>query len=222
MRQLAVLTVIILLTLLLASVAWQLRSVVLMFVFALAIAAALDEPSDLLVERNWPRPLAILAVYGAVFGGLVVLVLAVVLPAAREVDPMVQDLLIQYSSLQGGILEMSEARPRFLSRLPTTEQLAAWLASEDGGGMAQTAVTVTRYLGNGLGQAALAVVIAIYWTADQSRFERLWLSLLPPGQRVRARTLLRTLEKDVGAYIRSEFLQSISASRYGYSTRTAK
>jgi putative permease len=211
MRQLAVLTVIILLTLLLATVAWQLRSVVLMFVFALAIAAALDEPIDLLVERGWSKTLAILTVYGAVLGALVLMIMLVVLPAIRELDPMVQDMLIQYSSMQGGLLEMGEARPRFLSRLPTTEQLAAWMASEDGAGMAQTAVNITRYLGNGLGQAALAIVIAIYWTADQNRFERLWLSLLPPGQRVRARTLLRTLEKDVGAYIRSELLQSIIA-----------
>ena len=42
-------------------------------------------------------------------------------------------------------------------------------------------------------------------------FERLWLSLLPSGQRKQARGILRTIEQDLGAYIRSEVIQSLLA-----------
>jgi predicted PurR-regulated permease PerM len=46
---------------------------------------------------------------------------------------------------------------------------------------------------------------------DQIHFERLWLSLLPPGQRMRARDIWQTIESDLGAYIRSEAAQSLLA-----------
>jgi putative permease len=50
-----------------------------------------------------------------------------------------------------------------------------------------------------------------YWTADQVRFERFWLSLLPANQRLLARDLWHALEAQVGAYLRSEIVQSVLA-----------
>ena len=62
-----------------------------------------------------------------------------------------------------------------------------------------------------VGELALAVVIAIYWSMDSTRFERLWLSLLPPQRRTRMRRFLGRLERSVGAYVRSEVLQTLLA-----------
>jgi predicted PurR-regulated permease PerM len=53
--------------------------------------------------------------------------------------------------------------------------------------------------------------LSIYWILDQIHFERLWISLLPPGQRMRARDIWQTIESDLGAYIRSEAAQSLLA-----------
>jgi predicted PurR-regulated permease PerM len=53
--------------------------------------------------------------------------------------------------------------------------------------------------------------LSIYWSINQIHFERLWLSLLPSGQRKQARDIWRTIEPDFGAYIRSEVLQSLLA-----------
>lgn len=211
MRRLATLTVIILLTLLALLIVWQLRSVVLMFVLALAIAAALDEPVDALEGRGWPRALAILTVYLAVFGSLIVLLIGISFPILNEIDPLVQDFLIQYSGMQGRVFDLSGQRPIYIPRLPTTEQVSSWLIQSEGEGLAQGAMVVMQAAGNALGQVALAVVIGIYWTADQRRFERLWLSILPPERRARAREFWRTLEREVGSYIRSEVLQSVVA-----------
>jgi putative permease len=49
----------------------------------------------------------------------------------------------------------------------------------------------------------------MYWSADQVHFERLWLSLLSVENRSRARDIWRAIESEVGAYIRSQFTQSI-------------
>jgi predicted PurR-regulated permease PerM len=48
-----------------------------------------------------------------------------------------------------------------------------------------------------------ALSLAYYWLIEATHFERLWLSLLPVGARVRARDIWRNTESAVGAYIRS-------------------
>ncbi|MCZ7672142.1 MAG: AI-2E family transporter [Chloroflexi bacterium] len=53
--------------------------------------------------------------------------------------------------------------------------------------------------------------LSLYWSLDRVRFERLWLSLLPPEQRARARDIWQTIESDLGSYIRSEVAQSLLA-----------
>jgi predicted PurR-regulated permease PerM len=45
--------------------------------------------------------------------------------------------------------------------------------------------------------------LAYYWLIEVAHFERLWLSLLPVGARVRARVIWRNSEAAVGAYIRT-------------------
>ncbi len=212
MKQVAQLTVVILLTLLLILILWQLRSVVLLFLWALAITAALNEPINLLIQRGLPKTWAILLVYLATFGSLGLLAAALFVPALQEIDPLVQHLLEQYGVVQGGLLERVGNRTVFIERLPSTEQVATWLAATQGEELAQTAVGATQTIGNILGQLILAIVIAIYWTADQTRFERLWLSLLSAERRTWARLFWHKMQANVGAYIRSEVAQSVIAA----------
>jgi predicted PurR-regulated permease PerM len=54
--------------------------------------------------------------------------------------------------------------------------------------------------------------LSIYWSINQIHFERLWLSLLPSELRKNARDIWRTIEPDLGAYIRSEVVQSLLAA----------
>jgi predicted PurR-regulated permease PerM len=51
-----------------------------------------------------------------------------------------------------------------------------------------------------------ALSLAYYWLIEAAHFERLWLSLLPIGARVRAREIWRNAEIAVGAYIRATVL----------------
>jgi predicted PurR-regulated permease PerM len=119
---------------------------------------------------------------------------------------------VAYERIQTQLLNLSGTRPTLATQLPTTAELTAWLAESQGRtNLVQSLFGLTQNVGYLLGQLVLAVVVAIYWTADRLRFERLWLSLLAPEQRVRARRFWRKLERDVGAYIRSEVLQSVLA-----------
>src|SRR6185369_9351425 len=55
------------------------------------------------------------------------------------------------------------------------------------------------------------LILSVYWSTNQVHFERLWLSLLPAEQRKLARNVWRTIELELGAYIRSEIIQSFLA-----------
>jgi predicted PurR-regulated permease PerM len=62
-----------------------------------------------------------------------------------------------------------------------------------------------------LGHIMIVLVVSLYWSADQYRFERLGLSLLPKEYHPRALHIWRTIENEVGAYLRSEIVQSVLA-----------
>ena len=62
-----------------------------------------------------------------------------------------------------------------------------------------------------LGRLAIVIVLSLYWSADQLRFERLGLSLLPAEYHSKALHAWRSIESGVGAYLRSEIIQSVFA-----------
>jgi predicted PurR-regulated permease PerM len=70
----------------------------------------------------------------------------------------------------------------------------------------------TRGIGGVVSGVFVILFLSIYWSISHVHFERLWLSLLLPGQRKRARDIWRTIELNLGAYIRSELIQSFLAA----------
>jgi predicted PurR-regulated permease PerM len=62
-----------------------------------------------------------------------------------------------------------------------------------------------------LGQIAIIIILSLYWSADQFRFERLGLSLLPEEHHPKALHVWRSVEAGVGEYLRSELIQSVLA-----------
>lgn len=218
-KRIALLAVLILFTLLVVGVLWQLRSVVVVFFLALAIAATFDRPVTLLTERGLGKSLAIALVYGGVLGGLLLLGIVLALPILQTIDPFVQDLLFKYDDAQTYLTTISGMRPAFVTRLPTTDQIAMWFTGGQVRFVLQEFIGLTQNISSVLGQGFLALVLAIYWAADQARFERLWLSLLAPERRGQARTFWRRVQAELGAYIRSEIVQSLLAGSllaFGY------
>lgn len=213
MKDLALTITTMLVTLAALFVLWQLHSIVLLFLFSVIIAAALRGPIEHLVTHRWPRWLAICFVYTNVCLILVGLTLIVTLSMAAELEQLAEELVVRYARGYGLLQTEIVAAPAWLSRLPTSELVGAWLL-----GSAQSPRLLDRVLGFTqdfayfAGQAVLAIVISVYWIADEWHFERLLLSLLVPIQRKRTRTIWRTLERNVGAYIRSEVSQSVLAS----------
>lgn len=211
MKRYALLATIILLTLSLGAVAWELRSVVVSLIVALAIAATVEAPVEWLVQHRWPRTLAVVAVYLAVFVTLSGLVSAILMPILRELDPLAQDLIAEYGTLYDQLLALSGSGVAWVARLPVPEQLAASLTPGQSTALLRGVLGVTENVGSQVAPLMLATVLAIYLTIDRTRFERLWLSLVRPQQRSHARRFWHKLSGDVGAYVRSEVVQTVLA-----------
>jgi putative permease len=69
----------------------------------------------------------------------------------------------------------------------------------------------TQGIGGIVSGFLVILFLSVYWSINQNHFERLWLSLLSSEQRTYARDIWRTIERDLGAYIRSEIIQSVLA-----------
>jgi putative permease len=190
---------------------WQVRSIVMVFVVSLAITATVRAPMAHLIERGLRRGIAMLVVYGVGLGGLLILFYLLSFPLALEFTTLSDNLMLAYTRLQEGRAVFSRFDPLIADRLPTVEELAAILTGDQLTVFGEAVINATQNLGGIIGQFLLAMVLSIYWTADQLRFERFWLSLLPVAQRARAREVWHSIEAQVGAYLRSEIVQSVLA-----------
>lgn len=212
MKRFAVITSIVLLVLSFLVITWRLQNVVYIFLASLVITMTLERPIDLLTARGAPRWLAVLSLYGASLLGMAAIALIVFTPFIREIDPFAQDILNQYGLLENRLARIADKqRGILIATLPTTESVAAMIVANSDDGLGKGLVAAAQRLLGIAGELAMAFVIAIYWSMDSTRFERLWLSLLPPARRTRVRRFLGRLERSVGAYVRSEILQTLLA-----------
>lgn len=205
MKRLAYILVGVLGTLTLILVIWELRSIVLLFLVSVAIAAVMNAPIDYLIARGLSRTMALSVGYFLFIGGLLGLIIAISGPLINELDVLTRDFIRLYERSSTGWSES------VVAMLPTVDAVAAFFAGAPGTSAVTGMLGVTQNALNLIGQLLLAIVLSIYWSADRQRFERLWLSLLEPEQRATARRNWRSVEANVGAYIRSELVQSILA-----------
>jgi putative permease len=211
-------------TLLALLLLWQFRLVIVYVLLSLVLAAALRP----LFKRPAGQPLAarlaLLIFYLAALGGFGFLLFAAGGAAVRDVQelarlaapreaipdltrPLAQDAWRLPAWLQGGLLQ--EALD---ARLPPPSQLLAVLAGDQGELVLATALGFTQGLFSFISGVLIILFLSVYWSLDQSHFERLWLSLLPPKQRNRMRSIWQTVEDDLGLYVRSQVAQTVLAA----------
>jgi len=96
-------------------------------------------------------------------------------------------------------------------QLPPSADFYQTLTTEEGIPALQGIFGVAQNFFSLLGRLGLVIILSIYWSADQLRFERLGLSLLPAEYHSKALHAWRSIEAGVGAYLRSEIVQSLLA-----------
>jgi len=208
MKRLTVYTFIVMATVTAVIFLWQFRVVVGLFFLSLALASAARPPAIRLTRRGLPLWSAIVLTYltGLMLAaGLLLLLGSQMLAEAQE---LIGAAAVAYESSWLAWTTGTTSQQAVANRLPPPRQLFEAIGGPQGELLAQRLFDLVIGLATVLGGLIVAVALSVYWTADQARFERLWLSLLPAERRAQARLTWQAMDRGVGAYIRSEIGQS--------------
>jgi predicted PurR-regulated permease PerM len=129
----------------------------------------------------------------------------------QDLQDATNDFIVNYDHAK---LEWAESGSLFQKTLaeqlpPSADLFQAVTSMEDGVPVLTGAFEVVQDFFSGLGNLAIVIILSLYWSADQLRFERLGLSLLPDEYHSKALQVWRSVETRVGAYLRGELIQSI-------------
>ena len=197
-------------TLLALVVVWQFRIVVIYVLISLALAATARPIAKSESRRNLKSRLLLISlclVSLGVFGLLAFLVGRLLIGDVQQLAQKIsiQNTWVLPAWLEGGLFEQA------LGRWLTTPNKLFEAVTSQRQLMLSAVLGFTQGIGGIVSGFFIILFLSIYWSINQNHFERLWLSLLPSEQRKHARDVWETLEHDLGAYIRSEIIQSLLA-----------
>ncbi len=198
-------------TLLALVVLWQFRIVVIYALISLTLAAALRPLVMRLNGRSFIARLAWILLYVVSLGGFGLLLFLTGETAIREIQLLAHSVSVQDAWRPPLWLKYSSFQHALIGRLPPPSKLFEAITGEQGQLVLPAILGFTQSIGVIVSGALVILFLSIYWSINQIHFERLWLSLLPSGQRKRARDIWRTVEPDIGTYIRGEGIQSLLA-----------
>lgn len=219
-KQVVKIGVAVMITLLSLVMLWQFRTVVVYVLISLALAAALRPVINQLVGRGFWARTGWIALCLTVVGGFGFLLFLVSETVINELQQLIQTASAQDQWKLPIWLEGSPFQLALVAQLPPPSKLFEAITGDQGQFILPRIFGITQTLGEIFSGVFVILFLSIYWSIDQIHFERLWLSLLPPNRRIRAHEIWRTIESDLGAYIRSEVIQSILAAvvlGFGYS-----
>ncbi len=198
-------------TLLALALFWQFRLVVIYVLVSLALASAARPLIKRPAGQNLAVRLAMILLYLALLGSFGLLLVLGSGAAIRDIQELAQQVSVQDAWQQPVWLQGSAFQQFLDTRLPPPSDFFAALIGENGQLVLPAILGFTQGIFTILSSGIVVLFLSLYWSMDQIHFERLWLSLLPPVQRSRARDIWQTIESDLGAYIRSEVAQSLLA-----------
>lgn len=210
-KQLVIIGIAVMSTLLALVMLWDFRIVVIYVLLSLALAATVRPMVTDWQSRGFLTRFGLVLFYlitAGILGWLIFL-------AGKYVAGDIQQISQTLSAQEAWHL------PAWMGNTPLEESVNAWLptpnkifetaAGEQSQFVLPAVLSFTEGIGGLLSGALLVLILSVYWSTNQVHFERLWLSLLPSEERKLARNVWRTIELELGGYIRSELAQSFLA-----------
>ena len=196
-------------TLLALAVLWQFQTVVVYLVISLALAAVLRPLVNHLAGRRLVTRLAWILLYLAALASFALLLFVAVEAAIGDVQQLVETFSAQDAWTLPLWLEGSAFQQTLMTQLPPPSRIFEAMTGDQGQLVLPAILDLTQGIGS-VGSAVLVILfLSLYWSINQNSFERLWLSLLPSGQRRQARDVWQTVESDIGAYIHGQIILSL-------------
>jgi putative permease len=198
-------------TLLALVVLWQFRTVVIYVLASLTLAAALRPLANRLIGRGLLGRAAWILLCLVTLGSFGFLLFQIGGSAIREIQRLAQAVSAQDAWRLPAWLEGSAFQQVLAAQLPPPSKLFEAVTGDRGQLVLPAVLGFTQGIGDVLSGVLVILFLSLYWSINQVHFERLWLSLLPSDQRKQARGIWRTIEPDLGAYVRSQLVHSLLA-----------
>jgi len=195
-------------TIMVIVIFWQFRTAVIYVLISLIVAASIRPfYTRLIGKRIIIRIIWILA-YLIVFCGLAYLFIFAIQTAATELQTVAEGVSAQdkWTLL---LWSNNSGLQTLFQRLPSPSVLFQAVVGNEGELVVPAMFGIVRDIGGAIAAIAIILVLSVYWSINQIHFERLWLSILPSDQRKKVRGIWRTIEPDIGAYVRGQVLHSI-------------
>ncbi len=198
-------------TLLALVVLWQFRMVAVYVLVSVALAAALRPLVNRLVGRRLVVRGAWILLYVVVLGGFGLLLFLAGRGVIGEIQDLARTVAVQDAWKLPTWLKGSAFQGVLAAWLPPPSRLFEAITGDQGQLVLPAIFGFTQGITGVVSRVLIVLLLSIYWIVNQVHYERLWLSLLPPGQRRQVRSIWRTIEPNLGAYIRSQAVQSLLA-----------
>jgi putative permease len=210
-KQLIIVGTAVMTTLLALIILWQFRIVVVYALISLTLAAAVRPLVKRLLMHGFLLRLAWIVLYLAALSIFGLLIYLAVVSAVSEIQHLAQSVSVQDAWKLPVWLEGSVFQQLLVGQLPPPSKLFEAVTGSQGQLVLPAIFGFTQGIADVVGGIFVVLFLSLYWIVDQIHFERLWLSLLPSVQRKQARDIWRTIEPNLGAYIRSQIVFSLLA-----------
>ena len=178
---------------------------------SLALAAALHPLVKRLVGRRLVVRAGWIVLYLLALGSFGALLFLTSETAINEVQQLAQTASAQDQWRLPVWLVGTSFQQTLVASLPPPGKLFEAVTGAQGQLVLPALLGFTQGIADTVSGALIILFLSLYWIINKIHFERLWLSLLPSGQRKQARSIWRTIEIDLGAYIRSQVVHSLLA-----------
>jgi predicted PurR-regulated permease PerM len=202
----------VMITLLALGLLWQFRTAVVYVLISLILAAALRPLVNRLSGRRFIVRMVWILLYLVVLGSIIFVLSLTGKVAINEIQQLSHAVSVQDSWRLPVWLQGSSVQQALVAWLPPPSKLFLAVTGNQGQLVLPAILGFTQSMGDVVSGLLVILFLSLYWSINQIHFERLWLSLLSSGQRGQVRNIWRTVELDLGAYIRSEMVQSSLAA----------
>ncbi len=190
---------------------WQFRIAIIYVLISLAVSATIRPLINRLAGRGFVVRAAWVLLYLVVLGSFAFLLFLIGERAIVEIQQFGNTVSVQDAWRLPGWLEGSSFQLALVAWLPPPSKLFEAVTGNQGQFVLPAVLGFSKGFGGVVSGLLVILLLSVYWSIHQVHFEQLWLSLLPSGQRNRPAAFGGQSSPDLGAYIRSELVQSLLA-----------
>ncbi|MFO0704542.1 MAG: AI-2E family transporter [Candidatus Andersenbacteria bacterium] len=188
--------------LLIVGFLWLIRDIVVIVLFSLILASAIDPIVDWLQKRRIPRAISVLAIFLLLVGAIAGIVTLLIPPIAEQISALAHQVpqlfsderinLLQELKNTASNLQLTDSIRDFFSSVGTT------LSNTTGGIFS----TVSSFFG-GIFTVISIAVLTFYLTAEEKGIKKFFHFIVPTKHREYTTDLIQRIQLKLGSWLRS-------------------